>query len=1099
MRYRRSLWVLAFALLAPLPAALAQDVRLGRQGEAEAGGSEPPASRERDLQRERAEYFLSGRTILGETPADRLQRAYQQKLALREKRQAAAAAAQRGGLRLRDPAITPTFSYLTWENLGPSPIVSDPTGIQSYGRVTGRVTALAYDPNDATANTLYVGTANGGVWKTTNAAQSDPANVQWQSVFDGQPSLAIGSIAVQPGGNVILVGTGEANNSSDSYYGIGILRSTDGGQTWTVISSANNGARPLRGLGFESIAFSTANNQIVVAAAASTIGAGNGAEPDGASGPNRGLYYSTDAGLNWFYATATDPGALTVAPGSTSAVVYNPVHGKFYAALRLHGVYESANGSAWTRMANQPGSSLDLGTCTTSVPNFSCPFYRASITVRPDTGDTWIVYMDSTATVALNGPGVYRLTGNNGSWVRLSEIGFTVCGESSGCGAQQGTYNIYLKEVPVTAQATDLYMGFVNLFKCRLNTSSDLCSAVEPGRWMNLTHVYGCNVFEVHPDQHAAAYHPATPATIYFGNDGGVYRTLTGSTILSSSCAGQNPFQNVNANLGSLSQFVSFSHHPTDASIVLGGLQDNGSPLLHPSFTASTTPTTWKGVNAGDGGYNAIDPGNPDRMFTSFVASDGNRIQSCNLGGACDNSSFTNAILPVNFGSDAAMFYMPYILDPANSARTVIGTCRVWRGAIAPVSLTAISLNLSTGTTTTCTAAHSKIRALAAGGPTSGGMSQVIYAGMSSRGQPLQGHVFVTTNAAGGTATWVDRTGSINPAGYDISAIAISPHDATGQTAYLTIMGFGVSHVFKTTNAGVNWTDITGDLPDAPATAVVVDPIDPRLVYVGTDVGVFSTADNGVSWAEVGNGLPNTPVTALRIFNSGGTRKLRASTYGRGVWQADLPTLNLTFSANTLSLSSVAGFAVEGSVVVTNVGNTPINITGVSATGAFSATSNCPAQLSPSASCTATVIFQPPAGGDFTGWLQITDNAVGSPHTVALSGNAFLVTLTLSRPVRPSRAATGASAQRYQLDLQSGAPTSPVPVSLECIAVPPGAACGFSRSVLWLDGTTQTVELTLQPSPRRAHRLRDPVAQPVRVRLHSGSGSRVITLPVTWP
>src|SRR5213593_2271854 len=105
-------------------------------------------------------------------------------------------------------------------------------------------------------------------------------------------------------------------------------------------------------------------------------------------------------------------------------------------------------------------------------------------------------------------------------------------------------------------------------------------------------------------------------------------------------------------------------------------------------------------------------------------------------------------------------------------------------------------------------------------------------------------------------------------------------------------MGFHVSHVWKTTNAGASWTDFTGNLPDAPANTVLVDS-STATVYVGTDIGVFSSSTGNANWTEVGpepssstpGFLPNVPVTALQMFDSGGTKKLRASNYGRGIWE----------------------------------------------------------------------------------------------------------------------------------------------------------------------------------------------------------------------
>src|SRR5208283_2720527 len=148
-------------------------------------------------------------------------------------------------------------------------------GMQDYNWVSGRATSVVIDPADASANTVLLGGAYGGLWKSTNAGSlnsSTPGSVAWQSLMDDQPTLAVGAIALQPGNsNVILVGTGETNSSGDSYYGLGILRSADGGSTWTAIQSAGTGQSFL-GIGFSKIAFSTANPNLVVAATAGDNG-----------------------------------------------------------------------------------------------------------------------------------------------------------------------------------------------------------------------------------------------------------------------------------------------------------------------------------------------------------------------------------------------------------------------------------------------------------------------------------------------------------------------------------------------------------------------------------------------------------------------------------------------------------------------------------------------------------------------------------------------------------------------------------------------------------------------------------------------------------
>ncbi len=172
-------------------------------------------------------------------------------------------------------------------------------------------------------------------------------------------------------------------------------------------------------------------------------------------------------------------------------------------------------------------------------------------------------------------------------WTQIPDNGITNCGDSafgpdnSGCGVEQGWYNLALAAIP-DASGTDIYAGAVNLYKCTLEGGTT-CTQ---GDWINLTHVYGCNpgplgaLAHVHPDQHGIAFMVAggkTPG--YFAHDGGISRTLDGYAGLNTgSCAGTNQFDSLSQSLGSMTEFVYFSVHPTSPDILLGGTQDNGSP-----------------------------------------------------------------------------------------------------------------------------------------------------------------------------------------------------------------------------------------------------------------------------------------------------------------------------------------------------------------------------------------------------------------------------------------------------------------------------------------------------------------------------------------
>jgi hypothetical protein len=1023
---------------------------------------------EKDKERpdQRGRWMMRGRSApRGESAAALRYQAYRRKLAARS---------------LAEPASGST----PWVPLGPAPLISDQN---FYGPVSGRVTSIAIDPSDTTGNTVYTASASGGVWKSTNAANPTATGVTWSALTDQQPSLVNGAVSVKADGSVVLVGTGEPNNAVDSYYGLGILRSTNHGSSWTLISSANGGANSFAGLGFAKFAWSSASTNTVVAATGTTTqGFDNG---EISSATSRGLYLSTDSGQTWTFQTPQDAG-VPISPVSVSAsdVVYNASAGKFFAAIRYHGVYSSTNGQNWARLANQPSpAALSVTNCPAQIPGggSSCPIYRGQLAVVPGRNEMyfWFVSIASDGATVVD-QGLWRSVNGGSSWTQIDETGITDCGDPGniGCGVEQGYYNLELAAI-ANGAATDLYAGAVNLFKCKLlNSSSQACATIDPNlpsEWINLTHAYGCSgIASVHPDQHALDSMTVNgKAVMYFGNDGGIYRTLDGFTqLVSGTCGVANGFDNLNSSsvaggtIGSLTQFVSFSLHPTDQNTVVGGAQGNGSPA---TGTATTSPQ-WSTVNGGDGGYNAINTWTPAEWYT---ANTNVNIYVCPSGINCTTNEFSLTVGSEEVGGDSGAYYTPYILDPQDPDEMLVGTCRVWRGTptVPPSSFTPLSVDFDTLGTNTCTGEEiNLVSALDAAGPRADFMSTTVYAATEGTGPnatvPWGGEVWVTTNA--GIATMTEVTGSINPSHFTISSVAVDPSDATGATAYVGIMGFHVSHVFKTTNAGASWTDWSGSganvLPDAPVNALLVDS-QTHAIYAGTDVGLFTSSTSSACWSEVGaraqpgatGYLPNVPVTAIRMFNYGGTKRLRVSTYGRGIWEYALSTAPdytnlISNTPQTIYPGQTATF--DGSLTALNGYASAVNL---NCTGGAPATCNLnPTQETPTATYTLT------AGGA-VGDYSFNAHAVGTDsqtitHDAAVALHVVDFNLTAPNPnsltVQQGGTSNASTFQVTAVGSFSGT------VVLSCPSgLPSGASCVFSpsSSVNPTVGSPVTVTLTV--------------------------------------
>jgi hypothetical protein len=316
-------------------------------------------------------------------------------------------------------------------------------------------------------------------------------------------------------------------------------------------------------------------------------------------------------------------------------------------------------------------------------------------------------------------------------------------------------------------------------------------------------------------------------------------------------------------------------------------------------------------------------------------------------------------------------------------------------------------------------------------------------------------------------------TGSLNPEQYPISSVAIDSSDATGRTAFITLMGFAVPHVFKTIDAGATWQafgNVANGLPDTPANSVLVDSEAAQL-YVGTDSGVFVSSTMTPAWSEVGPSsgsghLPNVPVTNLLLFRPDGKNKrLRAATYGRGAWEyvlAAAPDFCVAVKPDILTIFAGQEATFSGMLTANHGYGTAVNLACVGAEQLSTCRPN-PAQAVPTSDGTPVNLITSAAPGTYPFTLRASGTDTDfTTHDAALTlkvidfglSNASPATITVTK---------GGTSTPATFSVSASGPFDKT-VTLNCTdSLPAGTACVFSPgpAVTLTDSHPANVTLTI--------------------------------------
>ncbi|MCK5125094.1 MAG: hypothetical protein KAR42_02460 [candidate division Zixibacteria bacterium] len=359
-----------------------------------------------------------------------------------------------------------------------------------------------------------------------------------------------------------------------------------------------------------------------------------------------------------------------------------------------------------------------------------------------------------------------------------------------------------------------------------------------------------------HVDMHAMWIDSTDGDRIFCGNDGGVYHSTDG---------GDSWIHDANM---TNTQMYSVTIDPHSGWRIYGGSQDNGV-MRNTNFD----PQSWEGVWGGDGFYTIIDYVEYNTFYTESQY--GYLVKTINNG-----DSWISALNGIDYDNDRHNWMTPIVMDPKNHKVLYYGSQFLYRTDDGAENWVKISPdlsngddpgNLSFGTITTIDVSRVN--------------TDVIYVGTDD------GNLHVSDNY--GTNWYLRNTGLPNRW---VTRVTPDPHDEN--VAYVTLSGYtsglNDAHIYRTTDQGLNWIPIDGDLPDVPVNDIIVDYHDTNILYIATDVGVFVSENLGVNWILMHQGIPIVPVMDIDFHVP--SRTLIAGTHGRSIYKASIYCPDLTDS-----------------------------------------------------------------------------------------------------------------------------------------------------------------------------------------------------------
>lgn len=747
------------------------------------------------------------------------------------------------------------YRQAEWQYLGPKNISGRATDIAVADRA-GTV------PDRAGARRIYAAYATSGVWRTDD-------NVTWTPIFDDMPSTSIGDLAVAPSNpDILWVGTGEANIFRASMAGVGVYKSTNGGQTFTRMGLADSQT-------IGRILVHPTNPNIVYVAASGHEWTDN---------DMRGVFKTTDGGTTWNKVLYKSPrtGAWDLVMDPTNPEV---IYASMWQRVRRKwsdprvesgysegGVFKTTDGgTTWTDAnAGLPAPEhrgrigIDVARSNPKVLYAFVDNYEPGVAAKEGERDA---YGRPVFEARIKAAEVYRTDDGGTSWKKVSDSNSFMTNHS-------GTYGWVFGQIRVDPTNENT----VHTLGIGLNVSTD------GGK----TFATFANSQSIHGDHHGLWIDPKNAQVIYSANDGGFYSTEdAGKTWKFAVSAGG-------------AQFYNLAVDQSTPAWVYGSIQDIGSRRGKLDLTPGRdkiAAVDFDDAPGGEGSHHAIDPKNPNIVYSHGFYGNFSRMDLSvpptprgrrGEGGAPPPQAAPDAprrqtsIQPKEDGL-RAQWMAPVALSPHDPNTVYLGYQFVFRSTTRGDAWEKISGDLTANDPkqmlprSSSEIPYQTITAL----DESPRVKGLIYAGTDD------GKLHVTADAG---KTWTDLSARV-PSSKWYSRVVPSLH--ADNTVYVTQRGREdddfAPYIYKSIDGGKTFTSIIGNIPAGPVNVIREDPTNAEVLYAGTDFGAFITTDGGKQWQVLGGNLPSTQVSDL-VYHAR-DKVIVISTYGRGVWVMDAARL----------------------------------------------------------------------------------------------------------------------------------------------------------------------------------------------------------------